>query len=206
MSTNALSQDSASPSRRPLGAIALVVVACVCSCVALASGYWIGNRDKPQLLPPMLAASAASSDAMAVATGPISKGAEGIFFLDFITGDLQCLVYYPRAGVFGAHFYTNVSQHLGGGGKNGKYLMVTGQAVRSSTTGGAQPGGSLVYVTDVTNGTFAAYAVPWDRNAESTSRSQSGPLVFAGGGPIRNYQLRDPGQKAPAAIVDPNQK
>ncbi|MCA9180336.1 MAG: hypothetical protein KDA51_02765, partial [Planctomycetales bacterium] len=134
--------------------------------------------------------------------------AEGIFFLDFITGDLQCMVYYPRAGVFGAHFFGNVAQHLGGvaGGKNNRYLMVTGQAVKSSSTAGAQPGASLVYVTDVTTGMFAAYAVPWNRNALSTNAAQRGELVYVGGGPIRKYQLPDPARNQPAVIVDPAQK
>ena len=158
---------------------------------------------------------------MAVATGQISDQPKGIFFLDFITGDLQCLVYYPRIGVFGARYYTNVLQHLPGGGRNSQFLLVTGSAVTVSTTGGPRPGNSLVYVTDATSGMFAAYAVPWDRTAESGGRLQSGPLVFVGGGPIRNFQLRDipdnPAANQPAAVnlpaavnppapVDPNKK
>lgn len=185
----------------------LLATASLCSCVALAAGWWLGQQQTPvRPLPPLLAAAAASSDTMAVATGPIGRDSEGIFFLDFITGDLQCLVYYPRAGGFGAHYYANVLPHLGGGGKNSKYLMVTGQAIVSGSTGGARPGASLVYVTDTTTGMFAAYAVPWDQTAESSGRVQSGGLVYAGGGPIRNYQLRDPGQNQPAAVVDPNNK
>lgn len=184
--------------------------ACLCSCIALATGFWLGARQptsaQPVELPTLQAASAAATDTMAVATGPVSKDAEGIFFLDFITGDLQCLVYYPRAGAFGAHYYGNVLRHLGGGGKNTKYLMVTGQAITTATSGGARPGASLVYVTDVNGGRFAAFAVPWDRTSESSNRMQSGGLVYVGGGPIRNYQLRDPAQNQPAAIVDPNQK
>lgn len=143
---------------------------------------------------------------MAVATGPISDDAEGVFFLDYITGDLQCLVYYPRSGVFGARYFANVTPQLGGAGKNGKYIMVTGGALTKATTGGARPGASLVYVTDTTSGMFAAYAVPWDRNAESSGRTQSGPLVYAGGGPIRNFNLRAAQGNQPAAIVDPNKR
>lgn len=182
-----------------------IAFVCTLSCAAMACGYFLGNReDTPGPIPPIMAATAASSDTLAVATGAISSDAEGIFFLDFITGDLQCLVYYPRAGAFGARFYGNVLPHLGGGGKNTKYLLVTGQAITKATSGGARPGNSLVYVTDVNSGTFAAYAVPWDRSAESSNRSQSGALVYVGGGPIRNYQLRDPRQNQPAGIVDPN--
>ncbi len=143
---------------------------------------------------------------MAVATGQISDDAEEIFFLDFNTGDLQCLVYYPRVRAFGARFYINVLPQLGGGGRNSQYLLVTGQAVSKGTSGTTRPGGSLVYVTDVTKGTFAAYAVPWDTTAESSGRVQSMPLVPVGGGSIRNYQLQNQGANQPAAIVDPNKK
>ncbi|MCA9133988.1 MAG: hypothetical protein KDA45_12565, partial [Planctomycetales bacterium] len=132
--------------------------------------------------------------------------AEGIFFLDFITGDLQCLVYYPRAGGFGARYFANVLPQLGGGGKNSKYLMVTGQAVVNASSGGARPGASLVYVTDTTTGMFAAYAVPWDQSAESGGRAQSGPLIPVAGGPVRNFQLNDPGQNQPAGVADPNRR
>lgn len=196
-------------SRRSLFAVSLVFAACFSCCVALTAGFWLGssrNESVSQALPEMLASSATSSDSMAIATGPISQDAEGIFFLDFNTGDLQCLVYYPRLGGFGARYFGNVSPQLGGGGKNAEYLMVTGQAVVQSSTGSTRPGASLVYITNVTTGMFAAYAVPWDRNAESSGRTQTGPLIYVGGGPIRNYQLQNPGNNQPAAIIDPNQR
>lgn len=205
------------PAASNLALKGLMLLACVCSCAAMATGFWLGStrmgsssiensKIATNELPQLMAASAASSDSMAVATGPISNDAEGIFFLDFITGDLQCLVYYPRSGAFGARYFGNVLPQLGAAGKNSKYLLVTGQAVTTATSGGPRPGASLVYVTDVNTGMFAAYAVPWDRSAESSNRMQSGPLVYVGGGPIRNYQLRDVKQNQPAAIVDPNQK
>lgn len=178
----------------------------MCSCIALLAGFWLGTSRTANPLPQLQASSAASSDSMAVATGPISEDAEGIFFLDFNTGDLQCLVYYPRVGSFGARYFGNVLPQLGGGGRNSQYLMVTGQAVTRGSSGNTRPAASLVYVTDVTNGTFAAYAVPWDRTAESSNRAQTGQLIPVGGGPIRNYQLQDPRANQPAAIVDPNKK
>lgn len=174
--------------------------------IALTVGFFLGQSnvaDKAWQLPiPIDASSSDSSDSMAIATGPISDDAEGIFFLDFNTGDLQCMVYYPRVGRFGAHYYTNVRAQLGSGGKNSKYLMVAGAIANRATAGGARPGSSLVYVTDVTSGMFAAYAIPWDRNAESTGRAQAGPLVFVQGGPIRNYQLAPPVAEPPK-VVDP---
>lgn len=135
----------------------------------LVGGFMTGKNQAPQMLPiPLAASSADSSENLAVASGPITDDAEGVFFLDFNTGDLQCLVYYPRAGRFGAHFYTNVRAQLGASGKNSKYLMVTGAVANRASFGVSRPGSSLVYVTDLTTGLFAAYAVPFDRNAEAT--------------------------------------
>lgn len=197
----------------------------LCLTAAVGGGFWLGsNRQSANsafTLPLLHAATAATSSTMAVATGQISDNAEGIFFLDFITGDLQCLVYYPQMGTFGARYYTNVLQQLPGGGRNSQFLLVTGGAITIGSTGGPRPGASLVYVTDATSGMFAAYAVPWDRTAESGHRMQSGPLVYAGGGPIRNFQLRDiaaaaaanqpaavnaPAAVNPPVVPDPNKK
>lgn len=181
---------------------------CLGACVLIGFGFWLGRTpvEAPSTIPPVLAAAASGSDTMAVATGPISDDAEGIFFLDFLTGDLQCLVYYPRSGAFGARFVANVAPNLGASGRNSKYLMVTGGAITKATTGGNRPAQSLVYVTDTNSGMFAAYAVPWNRTAESSGKAQGGQLVYAGGGPIRNFQIRDAQQNQPAAVQDPQQQ
>lgn len=173
--------------------------------------YWMGSagRERPEFavqpqFVPLAAATADSTDTLAMATGLVSEDAEGVFFLDFNTGDLQCMVFYPRNGAFGAHYFANVRAQLGATGKNSKYLIGTGTIVPRSFTVGARPGGCLVYVTDVTTGMFAAYAIPWDRTMEAAGRAQGGPMVYVGGGQIRNYQLPNPINAAPPAVVDPN--
>ena len=172
-----------------LGMLTLVTTA--------ALGYALGRQANPrsQPLDLSLVSTAATGTNMAVATGQISEEAEGVFFLDFLTGDLQCLVYYPRLGAFGARYYTNIQAQIPGGGKAGQYLMVTGNAISARASSNLKPANCLVYVTDVTSGLFAAYAVPWNRSAESSSQAQGGPLLFVGGGPIRNYQVADPARK-----------
>ncbi len=161
--------------------------------LAAGTGYWLGlaQRSPHSVLDLQQVSTAASGQNMAVATGAVSDEAEGVFFLDYLTGDLQCLVYYPRSGAFGARYYTNVQQHMPASGKNAQYLMVTGSALSARTSSNVKPANCLVYVTDVNNGTFAAYTVPWSKTAESSSQAQLGALVFVGGGPIRNYQVND---------------
>ncbi len=176
--------------------------------VAAGTGYWLGRveRSPYSLLDLKQVSTAASGQNMAVATGAVSEEAEGVFFLDYLTGDLQCLVYYPRSGAFGARYYTNVQQQMPSSGKGAQYLMVTGSAVSTRTSSNVKPGNCLVYVTDVNSGTFAAYTVPWSKTAESSSQAQLGALVFVGGGPIRNYQVSDQAKKPAAkdpAVKDP---
>lgn len=167
--------------------------------LAAGVGYWCGSvQQSPySLLDLKRVSTAASGQNMAVATGAVSDEAEGVFFLDYLTGDLQCLVYYPRSGAFGARYYTNVQQHMPSSGKSAQYLMVTGSALSTRTSSNVKPANCLVYVTDVNNGTFAAYTVPWSKTAESSSQAQLGALVFVGGGPIRNYQINDQQPKKP---------
>ena len=215
MNTIVPDNSGAAPQVRSLGSnlIGLAAVSLMTSLLTVGLFWMLGfSTDADKLQPPPIplhASAAANGDNMGVATGPIGEDAEGIFFLDYNTGDLQCLVYYPRVGAFGAHYYTNVAAALGGaaGGRKGKYLMVTGSAVvRATAATNTRPGASLVYVTDVSTGRFAAYSVPWDRTAETAGKPQSGPLIFSGGGQIRNYQLPTNINKAPAAIVDPKQQ
>jgi hypothetical protein len=210
--------ENSTPAKPRFGSRGLLTAAMVTaagtSCLALALGFWLGgtwqNNQTPATslqdqVPEIFAAAASGTDTMAVATGPVSRDAEGVFFLDFITGDLQCLVYYPQTGVFGARYFTNVQQQLGGG-KNNRYLLVTGIASQPATSGTVRPGGSLIYVTDTTTGRFAAYAVPYDTTLERRRQTQIGTLVPVAVGPIRNFEVRDPGQNQPAGIVDPKNR
>jgi hypothetical protein len=145
----------------------------------------------PLHLPAELQATATSSaSTFAIATGKISDS-EGIFFLDFLTGDLQCAVLYKN-GLWGAKFVANVFQDLDiQATKKPHFLMVTGENEFARGAGGGQPGRSVVYVVDSTTGSFAVYLVPWNRQAEATLTPQGGNLVVLQKGRARNLQIRD---------------
>lgn len=133
------------------------------------------------------AAASDSSDNFSVATGAISDQAEGAFFLDALTGDLQCIVPYARTGQFGGIFKTNVFNDLQvQRTKKPRLLMVTGE---SQFIGNPRPGNCLVYIIDATTGNFATYYVPWNRQLESTGRPQTGVLVKMYAGQARNITL-----------------
>ena len=196
-----------SRTNKPAGRILAVglLAGSLIGCTTLAVGFWVGQKSAPkpqEQLPAIFGAAATATDTMAVATGPVSEDTEGVFFLDFITGDLQCLVYYPSTGRFGARYFANVRQQLGGAGK-ARYLLATGAIAIRGASSNIRPGASLVYVTDVNSGMFAAYAIPFDRNAERSRTGQVGTMVPIEVGPIRNFQVRDQNGQKPNAIVDP---
>jgi hypothetical protein len=124
---------------------------------------------------------------MAMATGPIDGGVEGLFVLDFITGELQCSVLHPRSGQVGGLYRHNVVQDLGVEiGKQPSYLMVTGIANFRTAGGNLRPAETVVYVADENTGNFAAYMLPWNRGAAQYNFAQVNPMVIIGRGTARS--------------------
>lgn len=129
------------------------------------------------------------ADTMAIATGPIDDS-EGLFVLDYLTGELTCFVLNSRSGKFDAGFKTNVIQSLGvEPGKKPKYLMVTGVADFPRGIGGGQLGQCAVYVVDSNTGHFGVWGVPYNRQAAVRGGGQWGALFFINAGKARNVAL-----------------
>jgi len=132
---------------------------------------------------PVQATGAAHSDTIAAATGPIDDKVEGLFTLDFLTGELQCAVLYtygPNINTFGGIYRTNVVEDMQiEATKKPNYLLLTGFAdyARGGRSGGNRVGASVVYVVDANTGNFAAYGVPWNPNMVSRGTPQGGPLI-----------------------------
>lgn len=154
-----------------------------------ALGYF--DSSKARLLERRLhAAAAQAGGAMAVATGLIDEGVEGIFVLDFISGDLTCGVLNPRNGQLGGLFKRNVVQDLGvEQGKQPKYLMVTGEFQITGQVNNTKPAFSLVYVGDANTGKYVGYMLPWNSQLLNANRTQVQPMIPIGFGSARNLQL-----------------
>ena len=165
-----------------LGISLLITVLCL-----HATGFFESARMR-WLETKLHAAAAQSGDSMAVATGAIDEGVEGIFVLDFISGDLTCGVLNPRTGQLGGMFKRNVVPDLGvAQGKQPKYLMTTG--IFSAPAGGSntRPAQSIVYVADSTTGRYMGYTLPWNSQLLNSNVAQIQPMVPIGGGSARNF-------------------
>ena len=133
-----------------------------------------------------------SSQTLSIATGPVDESMEGLFLLDFLTGDLQCRVLNHRTGKFNAAFQANVMTDLGidAQQKNPKYLMVTGASNFARGLAGSRMGNAVVYVVDGNTGRYVVYAVPWRRELQSAGRPQVAPLILMDAGNARTAAVR----------------
>ena len=137
----------------------------------------------------LLQASATdSTSSMSIATGHIADGVEGLFVLDFITGNLQCQVLNPRTGGAGGLFRHNVSLDLGvQQGKQPRYLMATGLAdFRVQAGGNVKPAGCILYVADANTGRYVAYMLPWNKARAQSNVTQTYPMTLLWAGNVRN--------------------
>jgi hypothetical protein len=174
--------------------------------VAFATGVWVrpngwsrGGALSPvdrmvQLLGQrqLRGSTAATGDSFAMATGPIDSEVEGLYMLDFLTGDLQCVVLNYRTAKFAAMFRANVLNDLGvDPAKKPKYLMTTGAINFPRGATAARPGNSVVYVLETTTGNYAAYGIPWRRELAATGRLQTAALVLLDVGMARTAALRE---------------
>jgi len=159
------------------------------------SQYVSQNRNPEGLNFPVTKLHATAThggETFAMATGAITPEVEGVFFLDYLTGDLQCQVVSVRFFQLAGVFKHNVLGDLGiEKDKKPSFLLATGAAQFRSTGGAIQFAGSIIYVADAKTGNWAAYALPWNRQAEAAGAPQVFPMKLIGAGKARDLALRD---------------
>jgi hypothetical protein len=140
-------------------------------------------------LPKAFAITSQADESFAVCTAPIdmANSIEGIFVLDFATGDLTGGVLNAGSALFATSYKCNVLGDLGfqpGQAKNPRFLLVAGTAELrpNPRIGRRQLAPSVIYVTDCTTGATAAYGIPWSpqqANASAPVISELVPLDVA---------------------------
>jgi hypothetical protein len=139
---------------------------------------------------PLHALATHGGDTMAIATGPIDEGIEGVFILDFITGELICQVLNPRTGTLAGLYKRTVAKDLGiEQGKQPKYLMVTGFVEIRQNISNVKPADSILYIADANTGRYAAYVLPWNRAAFNQNVAQANDIIPFATGSARNFAV-----------------
>lgn len=141
----------------------------------------------------LLHASAShSGKSMAMATGYVDEESEGLFVLDYLTGDLHCFVVNPRTVQWGGMGKYNVITDLGvQQGKEPNYVLVTGQTQFRRGAGAQSPALCVVYIADANTGNFAAYGMLWDRTMAAAGRPQDVVPKLLGTGKARTLEIRE---------------
>jgi hypothetical protein len=124
------------------------------------AGLVVGERWAAGPRPPVAQAMSSLADqTFAVCTAPIDAATEGLFILDFETGDLTGGV-LAQTGKFAASYRHNVLADLGievGAVKNQRFMIVPGMVKMGAT---ARMALSVLYVTDAATGVTVAYGIP----------------------------------------------
>jgi hypothetical protein len=172
------------------GMLAIGLVAGLTLGGAMAVGMFLGQRgpalsDLPSLADIELKAAAShGADTFAIATGYVDEDVEGLYTLDFLTGDLQCFVVNPRTGATGGWFKANVANVLSvERGKKPNYLIATGHI---NPAGGQRAAASICYVVDANTGEVAAFTFPWAKAATSAGAPQASEMRLVGKWKARN--------------------
>jgi hypothetical protein len=155
----------------------------------------IAHRMLPQVQ--VHATATEGFDNFAIATGLADGSVEGVYFLDYLTGELKCAVINPKTGKFTASFTYNVAadfRQAGAGAGNAKYLLVTGLADMPVPRGAGnfQYGKSIVYIAEATSGLVAAYTIQWNPALLASGRPQQGAFQLLDFMQFRTTAVRDP--------------
>ena len=132
----------------------------LCTGLLVALGVWLGrlpaaSLDHQDVAAQMLlqAGGASQCDRFAACTGPVDDGGEGLFMLDFATGQLTAVVINGRTASIQARFETNVVAALGAKASDQpRYLLTSGVTDFRRTGGAVRPGASVIYVVDANTG------------------------------------------------------
>ena len=90
---------------------------------------------------------------------------DGVFILDFLTGQLKGAVMNRQLAKFNAFYIRNLAQDFGvkGDADEQHYCMVTGYAQMPSA-GAATFASGMLYIGEETSGRVNAYTFPWNEN------------------------------------------
>jgi len=111
---------------------------------------------------PALAVATDRSAKFALVTGPAGPvNMEGVFLLDFLTGNLQGHVLNSRVGKFTRSYYRNIAADFNLDPKTeAQWAIVSGQGQLAASRGTSW-GNCLIYVAELTSGKVIAYAYPY---------------------------------------------
>ncbi len=102
------------------------------------------------------------NDKFAVVTAAVdaTEFVEGVFVLDFLTGQLRGSILNPSAGAFAVLYARNIAADFNvNPNEPGTYAIVAGRT-NLNAGGGSRPAASCIYIAELTSGKVVAYSFP----------------------------------------------
>ncbi len=144
------------------------------------------------LVPPMPlhGSTAATVEGFSVVTAELEPGQEGIYYLDYQTGDLAAAFLHPRTGKFINLYKHNILKDFADA-KTPKFMMVSSSTPMIFPQGNIRPSVGIVYIVEVTSGLACAYTAPYATNRESIPAPTNESLRLVDKIKFRSTAIRD---------------
>jgi hypothetical protein len=136
---------------------------------------------------PVRAATADRDDKFGMTTCPVSfvDGTEGVFVIDYLTGQLKGGMVNPRMGVFTNFYFRNLAADFNVDPKaEPHYAMVAGARGQNIGQAGRTLSAGTIYVAELTSGQVVAYTFPYVE-----LRKVAPPVQMT---PMDKFQFREP--------------
>lgn len=150
--------------------------------VGVAAGLGISHFRSSE---PLQAGQVDRSSKFALMTTPVSftEGTEGVFAIDYLTGQLSGAVMNTKNGVFTNFYYRNLAAEFNVDPKTQPNYCVVGGRGQLPGRGGITSATSIIYVGELTSGKVVAYFLPY--------RESMVPLPPVALTPIANFSFRE---------------
>ncbi len=136
---------------------------------------------------PVAAGTADRNAKFGMATCPVSftDGSEGVFVIDYLTGELKGAMVNPRLGKFTNFYYRSLAADFNVDPKaEPHYALVTGIRGQNIGTAGVSAAAGTVYVGELSSGKVIAYSFPYRE-----LRAPAPPIQMT---PTDLFQFREP--------------
>ena len=139
---------------------------------------------------PLHGSTAASIEGFSVVSAELEPGQEGIYYLDYQTGDLGAAFLHPRTGKFINLYKHNILKDFAEA-KTPKFMMISSSTPMIFPQGNIRPSVGIVYVIEITSGIACAYTAPYATNRESIPTPTNEALRLVDKIKFRSQAIRD---------------
>lgn len=128
---------------------------------------------------PVLATGNDRDTNFGILTTPVASNVEGVFVLDYLTGQMTGAVLNPSTGQFSHTYARSIAKDFGVDGKaKPHYVFAAGQVALRGNRNVPYPGASVLYVGDKGSGKVVAYSMNFPRKVRQAPTQTFFPFAM----------------------------